>query len=85
MIRRTWRQTLALASLVLVAIAAWSVQSASQTPKPAEASRAVNKVRTPYCSKCAEPLTDPASPCTMCGKYNRLGSRFCIYCGNRLR
>jgi putative membrane-bound dehydrogenase-like protein len=45
MIRRTWRQTLALASLVLVAIAAWSVQSASQTPKPAEASRAVNKVR----------------------------------------
>jgi serine/threonine protein kinase len=45
----------------------------------------LNKVRTPFCTKCAEPLTDPASPCTMCGKYNRLGSRFCIYCGNRLR
>jgi serine/threonine protein kinase len=45
----------------------------------------LNKVRTPFCTKCAEALTDPASPCTMCGKYNRLGSRFCIYCGNRLR
>jgi eukaryotic-like serine/threonine-protein kinase len=45
----------------------------------------MNKVRTPFCTKCAEALTDPASPCTMCGKYNRLGSRFCIYCGNRLR
>jgi eukaryotic-like serine/threonine-protein kinase len=45
----------------------------------------LNKVRTPFCTKCAEPLTDPASPCTMCGKYNRLGSRFCIYCCNRLR
>jgi serine/threonine protein kinase len=44
-----------------------------------------NKVRTPFCVKCAEALTDPASPCTMCGKYNRMGSRFCIYCGNRLR
>jgi serine/threonine protein kinase len=44
-----------------------------------------NKVRTPFCVKCAEALTDPASPCAMCGKYNRLGSRFCIYCGNRLR
>jgi hypothetical protein len=45
----------------------------------------LNKVRTPFCTKCAEPLTDPAAPCTMCGKYNRMGSRFCIYCGNRLR
>ena len=45
----------------------------------------LNKVRTPFCTKCAEALTDPAAPCTMCGKYNRLGSRFCIYCGNRLR
>jgi predicted Ser/Thr protein kinase len=44
-----------------------------------------NKVRTPFCVKCAEALTDPASPCAMCGKYNRMGSRFCIYCGNRLR
>jgi hypothetical protein len=45
----------------------------------------LNKVRTPFCIKCAEALTDPASPCSMCGKYNRMGSRFCIYCGNRLR
>jgi predicted Ser/Thr protein kinase len=47
--------------------------------------QAPNKVRTPFCVKCAEPLTDPAAPCAMCGKYNRMGSRFCIYCGNRLR
>ncbi len=44
-----------------------------------------NSVRTPFCSKCAEPLTDPTAPCVMCGKYNRMGGRFCIYCGNRLR
>lgn len=44
-----------------------------------------NKVRTPFCAKCAEALTDPTAPCAMCGKYNRMGSRFCIYCGNRLR
>jgi predicted Ser/Thr protein kinase len=44
-----------------------------------------NRVRTPFCVKCAEPLTEPAAPCAMCGKYNRMGSRFCIYCGNRLR
>ncbi len=44
-----------------------------------------NKVRTPFCMKCAEPLTDPVAPCVMCGKYNRMGTRFCIYCGNRLR
>ena len=49
------------------------------------ASQAPNKIRTPFCVKCAEPLTDPAAPCAMCGKYNRMGSRFCIYCGNRLR
>jgi predicted Ser/Thr protein kinase len=47
--------------------------------------RTVNKVRTPYCSKCAEPLTDPTAPCNMCGKFNRMGSRCCIHCGNRLR
>jgi hypothetical protein len=45
----------------------------------------MNNVRTPFCSKCAEPLTDPTAPCVMCGKYNRMGGRFCIYCGNRLR
>jgi predicted Ser/Thr protein kinase len=45
----------------------------------------VNKVREPYCCKCAEPLTDPTPPCYHCGKINRMGSRCCIYCGNRLR
>jgi len=45
----------------------------------------VNKVREPYCTKCAEPLTDPTPPCTHCGKSNRMGSRCCIHCGNRLR
>jgi predicted Ser/Thr protein kinase len=44
-----------------------------------------NKVRAPYCGKCAEPLTDPTAPCGSCGKNNRMGSRFCIHCGNRLR
>jgi predicted Ser/Thr protein kinase len=46
---------------------------------------ASNKVRTPYCIKCAEPLTDSTAPCASCGKFNRMGSRFCIHCGNRLR
>jgi serine/threonine protein kinase len=45
----------------------------------------VNTVREPYCFKCAAPLTDPSPPCTHCGKLNRMGSRCCIYCGNRLR
>lgn len=44
-----------------------------------------NKARTPYCIKCAEPLTDAAAPCNMCGKNNHMGARFCIHCGNRLR
>lgn len=44
-----------------------------------------NPVRTPYCKKCAAPLTDAAAPCTACGKNNHMGSRFCIYCGNRIR
>ncbi len=44
-----------------------------------------NPVRTPFCKKCAEPLTDAAAPCNACGKPNRMGSRFCIYCGNRIR
>jgi serine/threonine protein kinase len=47
--------------------------------------QASNKVRSPYCVKCAEALTDPTAPCGMCGKNNRMGSRFCIFCGNRLR
>jgi predicted Ser/Thr protein kinase len=45
----------------------------------------INKVREPYCCKCAEPLTDPMPPCHHCGKTNRMGSRCCIHCGNRLR
>jgi serine/threonine protein kinase len=44
-----------------------------------------NKVREPYCAKCAEPLTEPTPPCHQCGKTNRMGSRCCIHCGNRLR
>jgi LSD1 subclass zinc finger protein len=47
--------------------------------------RALSPVRQPYCSKCAEPLTDPAPPCGHCGKENRMGSRCCIFCGARLR
>jgi serine/threonine-protein kinase len=45
----------------------------------------VNKVREPYCSRCAEPLTDPAPACANCGKANRMGSRYCIHCGSLLR
>jgi serine/threonine protein kinase len=45
----------------------------------------VNKVREPYCARCAAPLTEQAPACHQCGKNNRLGSRFCIHCGNRLR
>jgi predicted Ser/Thr protein kinase len=45
----------------------------------------LNKVREPYCMKCAEPLTDATPPCYHCGKTNRMGSRCCIHCGNRLR
>jgi serine/threonine protein kinase len=45
----------------------------------------LNKVREPYCSRCAEPLTDLTPPCHHCGQINRMGSRCCIYCGNRLR
>jgi len=44
-----------------------------------------NKVRQPYCMKCAAPLTDSTAACGSCGKGNRLGSRYCIHCGNRLR
>jgi len=46
----------------------------------------VNKVREDvYCRKCGEALTESAPPCHACGKNNRMGSRFCIHCGNRLR
>ncbi len=52
---------------------------------PCPKCKTTNKIRTPYCTKCAEPLTDPTSPCVMCGKFNRMGTRCCIHCGNRLR
>jgi len=46
----------------------------------------VNKARDHvYCMKCAEALTDATPPCYHCGKTNRMGSRCCIHCGNRLR
>jgi serine/threonine protein kinase len=44
-----------------------------------------NPVRQPYCTQCAEPLTEPTPPCGHCGKLNRMGSRCCIHCGHRLR
>jgi serine/threonine-protein kinase len=47
--------------------------------------RAANPVRQPYCRQCAAPLTDLTPGCSHCGKSNRMGSRCCIYCGNRLR
>ncbi len=47
--------------------------------------RATNPVRQPYCVQCAEPLTAPTPPCNHCGKVGRMGSRCCVYCGNRLR
>lgn len=52
---------------------------------PCPKCRTANKVRTPYCCKCAAPLTDASNPCGSCGKNNHMGSRFCIHCGNRLR
>ncbi len=59
--------------------------AASPRRWPARSASTTNKVREPYCSKCAEPLTDPTPPCYHCGKTNRMGSRCCIHCGNRLR
>lgn len=45
----------------------------------------VNPTRQPFCNHCAEPLTALAPPCSHCGHCNRLGCRFCIRCGSRLR
>lgn len=42
-------------------------------------------VRTPYCTKCATPLTDVSVACNQCGKNNLMGSKYCIYCGKPLR
>ena len=47
--------------------------------------KTANKVRVPYCTKCAAALNDVVMMCHSCGKDNRMGSRFCIHCGNRLR
>jgi serine/threonine-protein kinase len=52
---------------------------------PCPQCKTTNKVRQPYCMKCAAPLTDSTAACGSCGKGNRLGSRYCIHCGNRLR
>jgi predicted Ser/Thr protein kinase len=52
---------------------------------PCPKCQANNKVRQPYCVKCASPLTDVVLLCNSCGKDNRMGSRFCIHCGNRIR
>jgi serine/threonine-protein kinase len=46
---------------------------------------AANKVREPFCCRCAAPMTDLTAPCSSCAKANRMGSRCCIHCGNRLR
>jgi predicted Ser/Thr protein kinase len=53
--------------------------------QPCPKCQASNKVRQPYCVKCAAPLTDVVLLCNSCGKDNRMGSRFCIHCGNRVR
>src|SRR5262249_51560132 len=58
-------------------------QVTRETPCPS--CQAMNPVRQPYCSRCAAPLTDPSPPCGQCGKVSRMGIRFCIHCGNRLR
>jgi serine/threonine protein kinase len=47
--------------------------------------QASNPIRQPYCCKCAGSLTDLMPGCSHCGKQNRMGSRCCIYCGNRLQ
>jgi serine/threonine-protein kinase len=46
--------------------------------------KTVNEVRLPFCSGCAEPMTARGMPCSQCGRENRMGCRWCIYCGKRL-
>jgi len=55
------------------------------TETPCPKCQTPNKVRTPFCTKCAECLTNMNLLCGSCGKNNGMGSRFCIYCGNRLK
>ncbi|MCS6976545.1 MAG: serine/threonine-protein kinase [Gemmatales bacterium] len=54
------------------------------TQVPCPKCQFVNRVREPYCGRCAAPLTQAGPPCQQCGKCNPLGSRFCIYCSHRL-
>ena len=42
-------------------------------------------VRTPYCNNCAAELTDLGNACPDCGKTSRMGCRYCIECGGRIR
>lgn len=44
-----------------------------------------NPVRTPYCHHCAAELTDQGNACPDCGKCSRMGCRYCIQCGGRIR
>jgi hypothetical protein len=55
------------------------------TESPCPKCKSMNKVRTPHCAKCAEPLTAQTLQCIACDKLNCMGERFCRYCGNRLR
>jgi serine/threonine protein kinase len=47
--------------------------------------QAINPARFPYCDKCASPLTYFGPACSKCNRVQRLGSKFCIYCGNGLK
>ena len=44
-----------------------------------------NPAREPFCRSCGEGLTDAGANCGQCSRLNRLGCRYCIYCGGRLR
>jgi serine/threonine protein kinase len=46
--------------------------------------RTINEVRRPFCRGCAAPITAPGSACRHCGETNRMGCRWCIFCGQRL-
>jgi len=44
-----------------------------------------NPARSPYCNNCASELTDLGNACPDCGKSSRMGCRYCIQCGGRIR
>jgi serine/threonine-protein kinase len=46
--------------------------------------QAANRVRMPYCRRCAAPLT-AVFECRHCNRTNHKGSRCCIHCGKWLR